>query len=155
MLNNIYKIWLRHSLSVIFLILFNMAICHSLGLTKDENPFSLKINQEIFLTDKNGIFMPTSILSLTPGCAVRIYLVDGTILNGLIKTTENLNNKIFKVFGELTNEKDAGFGFVLTSDAIFAGAIVFRDKGATYTMKYSESAKGYILIRQFSEKIGS
>ena len=125
------------------------------GITKDENPFALKINQETFLTDKAGIFIPTAILKLVPGNAIKIYLIDGTELNGLIKSTEVINSEIVKVFGEVTNKNNTGFGFVLTKDAIFAGALVFRDQNIVYKINYSESAKGFILIADKTEKIGS
>jgi hypothetical protein len=126
-----------------------------LAITKDKNPFSLKIDQETYLTDKNGVFIPSSILKLVPGNAVKIYLMDGTELKGLIKSTEFINSEVFKVFGEMTNKDNTGFGFVFTRDAIFGGAVVFRDKNFVYKINYNEVAKGYVLMLEKSEKIGS
>ena len=140
---------IKYILTLLFLTI------NCFGISKDQNPFALKINQETFLTDKSGVFIPTSILKLVPGNSIKIYLIDGTELNGLIKSTEFINSEIVKVFGELTNKNDAGFGFVLTKDAIFAGALVFRDKNIVYKINYSEAAKGFILIADKSEKIGS
>jgi tRNA A58 N-methylase Trm61 len=126
-----------------------------LAIKKDENPFALKIDQETSLTTDKGVFNPTSIITLKPGDAIKLYLIDGKTINGLIKSTELLNNKIFKVFGDVLNEKDAGFGFVLTDDGIFAGALVYRDKKITYKVQYLESEKVYILVEDKSAKIGS
>lgn len=136
-------------------LLFIMLTSTCLAIKKDENPFSLKIDQETSLTTDKGIFNPRLIITLKPGDAVKLYLIDGKIINGLIKSTELLNNKIFKVFGDVLNEKDAGFGFVLTDDGIFAGALVYRDKKITYKVEYLESEKVYILVEDKSAKIGS
>jgi len=136
-------------------LLFIMLTSTCLAIKKDDNPFSLKIDQETSLTTDKGVFNPRSIITLKPGDAVKLYLIDGKIINGLIKSTELLNNKIFKVFGDVLNEKDAGFGFVLTDDGIFAGALVYRDKKITYKVQYLESEKVYILVEDKSAKIGS
>ena len=60
--------------------------------------------------------------------------------------------QIYKVYGELNNKPNAGFGFVLTNTDIFAGAVVFRNTGETYTVVYSSEIKGYILNRKLSDK---
>jgi hypothetical protein len=125
------------------------------AISKDENPFALKINQETFLTDKTGVFIPSNLIKLIPGNSIKIYLTDGTELNGLVKTTEMFNGEILKIFGEITNKNDAGFGFVLTKDAVFAGAVVFRDTDTTYAISYDELRKGFVLTRRISQKLGS
>lgn len=138
-----------------YLISLAMFTSTCLAISKDENPFSLKLNQETFLTDKNGVFMPSSLLKLIPGNAIKIYLTDGTELNGLVKSTEVSNGEIFKIFGEVINKNNTGFGFVLTKDAIFAGAVVFRDTDTTYAVSYDELRKGFVLTRRISQKLGS
>jgi hypothetical protein len=125
------------------------------AIEKEKNPFSLKLDQETFLTDKNGVFMPSSLLKLIPGNVIKIYLTDGSELNGLVKTTEVYNGELFKIFGEITNKNDTGFGFVLTKDAIFAGAVVFRSEDITYAVSYDEFRKGFVLTRKISKKIES
>jgi hypothetical protein len=144
-MNNIFKI-------ILLLAFFNF---NSLAGVKTENAFSLKIDQETYISNKLGLLIPESILNLKPGNAIRIYLTDGTFFTGLIKSTELENGSIFKVFGELTNHENAGFGFVLTDKNIFAGAVVIRDKNITYTVKFSEEIKSYFLVKQKSEKISS
>ena len=126
-----------------------------LGISKDENPFALKINQETFLTDKTGVFIPSNLIKLIPGNSVKIFLTDGTELNGLVKSTEMSNGEILKIFGEITNKNDTGFGFVLTKDAVFAGAVVFRDTDTTHAISYDEFRKGFVLTRRISQKIPS
>lgn len=138
-----------------YLITLGLLTSSCFAINKAENPFSLKIDQETFLTDKNGVFVTSSVLKLVPGNAVKIFLTDGTELNGLVKSTEFLNGQVFKVFGEIVNKNNTGFGFVLTKDSIFAGAVVFRDNNITYTINYDELRKGFTLVKQPSEKIGS
>ena len=54
-----------------------------------KQPFSsLKLDQETHLTDTNGVLNPKMLLGLIPSNQVKIYLTDGTVLNGLIKETE-------------------------------------------------------------------
>jgi len=126
------------------------------GLKQGEiqkQPFSLKIDQETYLTDTNGVLNPKMILGLIPSNAVKIYLTDGTVLNGLVKETENNNNEIFKIFGDITNKENAGFGFVLTKDGIFAGAVVYRNTDETFTVKWSDELKAFILVKSLDKKI--
>ena len=119
-----------------------------------KQPFSsLKLDQETYLTDTNGILNPKMLLGLIPSNQVRIYLTDGTVLNGLVKETEIINNETYKVFGDITNKNNAGFGFVMTKDGIFAGAVVFRDTDETFTVKYSEEAKSFTLVKSIGKKI--
>ena len=138
-----------------YLITFGLLTSSCFAINKADNPFSLKIDQETFLTDKNGVFITSSVLGLVPGNAVKIYLTDGTELNGLVKSTEFSNGQVFKVFGEIVNKNNTGFGFVLTKDAIFAGAVVFRDSNISHTINYDELRKGFVLVKQISERIGS
>ena len=138
-----------------YIINFALFTSTCFGISKDENPFALKINQETFLTDKTGVFIPSNLIKLIPGNSVKIYLTDGTELNGLVKTTEMSNGEILKIFGEITNKNDTGFGFVLTKDAVFAGAVVFRDTDTTYAISYDEPRKGFVLTRRISPKLGS
>jgi hypothetical protein len=118
-----------------------------------KQPFSsIKIDQETYITDTNGVLNPKMLLGLIPSNLVKIYLIDGTVLNGIVKETENFNNEMFKVFGEITNKKNAGFGFVLTKEGVFAGAVVFRDTDETHTVKYSEELKEFILVKSLGKK---
>ena len=126
------------------------------GAKRDEipkQPFSyLKLDQETYLTDTNGILNPKMLLGLIPSNQVKIYLTDGTVLNGLVKETETINNEIYKVFGEITNKNNVGFGFVLTKDGIFGGAVVFRDTDETFAVKYNEEAKSFTLVKTLGKK---
>ena len=138
-----------------YLISMAMLTSTCLAISKDENPYSLKLNQETFLTDKTGVFIPSNLIKLIPGNSVKIFLTDGTELNGLVKSTEMSNGEILKIFGEITNKNDTGFGFVLTKDAVFAGAVVFRDTDTTYAISYDEFRKGFVLTRRISQKLPS
>lgn len=123
--------------------------------SEQKNSFALKVDQEAYITDTNGVLIPSSILNLIPSNQVRIYLTDGTMLTGIVKSVEMEDKKIFKVFGELNNRENSGFGFVLTKDGIFAGAVVFRNQDMSYEVTFSESLKQYILVRRKNIKATS
>jgi hypothetical protein len=111
---------------------------------KPNTPFALKLNQVINLTDDRGVLIPTAILELNPSESVRITLTDGSVILGLVKTTEVINKKIFKVFGDVTNGENAGFGFGMMENGNFGGAVVYRNTDIVYKIEYSETLKGYI-----------
>ena len=113
---------------------------------------AIQLESEIYLTDKTGVAIPSSIIRLKPIDNIKIYLSDGTELTGIVTSTEDVNREVFKVFGDIQNKPNTGFGFVLTKDGIFAGAVVFRDTDTTYTLNYSEEAKGFILIKMMQKK---
>ena len=118
-----------------------------------KKPFSyLKLDQENHLTDQYGVLNPTVIIKLIPSNNVKIHLADGTVLTGIVKETNIENNEIFKIFGEITKKTNTGFGFVLTKDGIFGGAVVFRDTDETHTVQYSEEAKGHVLVKSLGKK---
>jgi hypothetical protein len=121
--------------------------------TLPKEPFSsLKLDQEVQLTDMHGVLNPKMIMNLIPSNNIKIYLADGTVLTGMVKETSMENNQVFKVFGEMSNRPNTGFGFVITKDGVFAGAVVFRDTEETHTVKYSEEAKGYVLVKSLGKK---
>jgi hypothetical protein len=113
----------------------------------------IELQQEKYITDTNGVANPNTIIRLLPSNTIKIYLPDGTELKGVVTKIEEINKEVFKVFGDIQNKPNTGFGFVLTKNGIFAGAVVFRDEDTTYTLKYSEEAKGYILIKTLTVKL--
>jgi hypothetical protein len=125
--------------------MFSLVSNGELKISERRNtPFALKLNQVINLTDDRGVLIPTAILELNPSESVRITLTDGTIILGLVKTTEIINKKIFKVFGDVTNGENAGFGFGMMENGNFGGAVVYRNTDLIYKIEYSETLKGYI-----------
>lgn len=112
----------------------------------------LKLNQEIFVTDKNGVANPNIIINLNVGDTIRIYLPDGKSYSGIVKSTESINDEQFKFFGELYGEEKIGFGFALAKGGIFAGAIVFKETFEIYTLEFDKESKGYIFLKNFSNK---
>lgn len=110
-------------------------------------PFSLRINSQIYLTDKNGVANPTAIINTKTGENIVIYLPTGECFSGWVKSTSMENNTIFKIFGEFSEPKNSGFGFILIKDGTFGGAIVLRDSNINYGLKYSEAANGYVFMR--------
>jgi len=117
---------------------------------KEEMPptFKLQLEQETYLSDKNGLLYARSILKLVPSNSIVLYLPDGTEIKGLIKEVQVDTNDKVAVYGDVTNKQNAGFGFILSSKGVFAGAVVFRDTEITYTVQYSEPHKGFILLPQ-------
>lgn len=126
-----------------------------LGITSvksEPNKTDLKLNQEILLTDKNGVANPNVIINLNAGDNIRIFLPDGKSFTGIVKTSESFNDRQFKFFGELYGDEEIGFGFALAKGGIFAGAICFKDSEEVYTLEFSKEAKGYIFLKNFSKK---
>lgn len=124
--------------------------------TKDFVRPALNLNQEMHLSDERGVIHQNMIMSLKVMDNVRLYLPDGTALTGFIKeVTSEMSTvdgtQVYRVYGELNNKENTGFGFVLTNKDIFAGAVVFRNTGETYTVIYSQEIKGYILNRKMSD----
>jgi len=118
----------------------------------------LSINQQIFISDNNGVMNPASIIRLKPADNIKFVLSDGTELTGIVKSTEEVNKEMFKVFGDIQNKPNTGFGFALvkqgtfSDEPVFAGAVVFRDTEETYTVQYSQEAKGFMLIKSKGKK---
>jgi hypothetical protein len=115
---------------------------------KEKSPFAPRLDMETYLTNTNGVANPAAILYLKPADIVKIYLTDGRCVTGIVKTHEYEKNKMIKMFGDAINYENTAFGFYLTVEGIFAGAIAFRDEGITYAMEYSEAAKGFILVKR-------
>jgi hypothetical protein len=113
---------------------------------------TLKINQEIHISDTAGVLIPNSIITLIPSNNIKFYLVDGTVLTGLVKEITMIDGELFKVFGEITNKDNSGFGFVLAKEGIFAGAVVYRNTEETLTVEFSQQAKGYVLVKSLGKK---
>ena len=137
-------------LIIILAILIGMFCVASSGemqlAEKPNTPFKLRLDQQIALTDDRGVIIPKAIIGLSPSETVKITLVDGTVIIGLVKSTEMFNNKIFKVFGDVTNGENAGFGFGMSDNGVFGGAIVYRNTETVYKVEYSETLKGYIFV---------
>ena len=119
---------------------------------------TLSIDDQIFISDNYGVLNPASIIRLKPSDTIKFVLSDGTILNALVKQTEEVNKEMYKVYGDIQNKPNSGFGFVLvkagqfSKEPVFAGAVVFRDTDETYTVQYSEEAKGFMLIKSKGKK---
>ena len=114
---------------------------------------TLSINDQIYISDNNGVLNPSNIIRLKPLDTIKFTLADGTELVGVVKETEEFNKEMFKVFGDIQNKPNVGFGFALVKEGslskepVFAGAVVYRDTEETYTVQYSEAAKGFMLIK--------
>jgi hypothetical protein len=115
----------------------------------------LRLDQETFVTDKNGVANPNIIINLIPGQNIRIYLPNGKFFTGIVKSTEMVDDRQFKVFGELHGEEEIGFGFCMIKGGIFAGAICYKNTLETYTLEFSKESAGYVFQKKFTNKIGT
>lgn len=128
----------------VLIAILPLLIARSADKPDNKPPFSLKLDQETYLTDTNGLANPNTIIRLKPGDSVRIYFTDGSYFTALVKETEMQESGVFKVFGEMTSHSNTGFGFVLTRDGTFAGAVVQRTQDITHQLLYDEALKGYV-----------
>jgi hypothetical protein len=113
---------------------------------------TLNIDQEIRVTDNNGKANPYIIIRLKPNDTIRIILQDKTVLRGLVKEVQSINNEMVKIFGDIVNKENTGFGFGLAKIGVFAGAVVFRDEGIIYTLTENKEDGGFYFIQTESAK---
>jgi hypothetical protein len=126
----------------------------SKDVQKEVSPL-LSIDEEHPIGDDTGKVNPNLIIGLKTKDIIKIILQDKTILTGIVTESQQINGDIVKIFGEITNKKNSGFGFALTKAGIFAGAVVFRDEDITYTLQQNKEDGAYYLTRQLKlqEKI--
>ena len=104
----------------------------------------LEINQQKIISNNLGILQPNLIISLNVGDSIKFYFPDGTCETGIVKSRKEEKDCI-RVFGDISNRRDSGFGFGLTPSA-FGGALVYRDtdKNKIYEAKFDDLLGGFI-----------
>lgn len=112
---------------------------------ENKNPFVIKIDSEKYCTDEFGMVIPSTILGLKCSESVKIFLPNKKCFTGYVNKVEH-DPDIFKVFGILSKENNAGFGFAITRDGKFGGALILKEAKKLYKLEYSENAKGFIFI---------
>jgi hypothetical protein len=109
----------------------------------------LKLQQETFLTDTNGVILVKAVLGLKVGDIIRIYRTDGYSYTGRvteITETHAPEDPSIRISGIINNVSGAQFGFGAAKGGMFAGAIIEPDKEFIYALELSESHKGYIFL---------
>lgn len=113
----------------------------------------ISIEQQIPVTDETGRANPNFVIGLKPNDLVKIYIDNGTtVLTGIVKQTEIQNGEICKVFGEITNKPNTGFGFAVVKSGIFAGAVVFRDEDIKYVLEINKVDSQYYFVKRVTPK---
>ena len=125
-----------------------MAIPIPLSITATSPSYGPRLDVEHYLSDTTGTILPSQVIKSTIGDLIRIYRPDGFYYTGKITEIEE-GDGIFKIYGQINNVEDAGFGFVLVKGGIFAGAVVERKTSKTYVLEFSENLKKFILVRSF------
>ena len=110
--------------------------------TSGEMKKVLELNQEKIITDTFGLLRPNLIISLNVGDSIKFYFPDGTQEIGIVKSKKEEKDSI-RIFGEIPNRKDCGFGFGLTP-SVFAGAVVYQDDGRIYEAKFDDILGGFV-----------
>lgn len=105
----------------------------------------LKLNQEAFLTDTQGIINVKAVSILQVGDSIKLFRTDGTLYTGRVVTTEE-SDGMLRIMGVMNNAENTEFGFVLAKGGIFAGAIVDKKNSKTYAIELSEHHKGFIFL---------
>jgi hypothetical protein len=105
---------------------------------------SIEINQQKIISSNLGILQPNLIISLNVGDLIKFYFPDGSCETGIVKSRKEEKDCI-RVFGDISNRRDSGFGFGLTPNA-FGGALVYRDteKNKIYEAKFDDLLGGFI-----------
>jgi hypothetical protein len=102
----------------------------------------LEINQEKIISNFLGLLQPNLIISLNIGDSIKFYFPDGSEEVGVVKSKKEEKDSI-RIFGEILNRKDCGFGFGLTP-SIFAGAVVYQDTNQIYEAKFDDVLGGFV-----------
>jgi len=113
----------------------------------------ISLDQQIPVTDETGKANPNFVIGLKPNDMVKIYIDNGTtLLTGIVKETEMHNGEICKVFGEITNKQNTGFGFAVVKSGVFAGAVVFRDQDIKYVLEINKVDSQYYFVKRVTPK---
>jgi len=131
-----------------FVALLPLLIAQVDPIQQPKPPFSLSVDQVKFITDTRGVIMPDAVVKAAPGDTVKMYLTDGTVYSGIVKEIQFEIDKFHKVYGDVTDHPNTGFGFAVAKGGVFAGAIVERDTNTTYTVQFNEAIKGFIFVKQ-------
>jgi hypothetical protein len=105
----------------------------------------LRIDQEIYCTDKVGVANPNAIINLKAGQNIKIFLPNGESFTGIVTSEEySQPEETVKILGHFLTHKNAGFGFYLSRrDGAFKGAMVFADEKKTYDHEFNPILKGF------------
>jgi hypothetical protein len=105
----------------------------------------LKLNQEVYLSDTNGLINIKTVSLLQVGDNIRVYRPDGTLYTGIVTKTEE-SDGLLHIIGNINNKEDAQFGFVFAKGGHFAGAIVEKKNDRIYALELSEAHKGFVFL---------
>lgn len=138
---------MKQTLSIILL----SASCCFAGVKLDDKQnkipgFRLQLEEEMYLSDSFGVLLPKQIMSAALGRMVRIYKTDGGYYQGRV-TEIVTDDTSYKVYGVINNVDGAKFGFVLSKEGVFAGAVVETKNENVYAVEFSEAHKGYVLLK--------
>jgi hypothetical protein len=121
----------------------------SLKEEKRNPPLSeLRIDQEVYCTDKFGLANPFAIINLKVGQNIKIYLPNGESFSGTVTFTEFFQaEEVVKIIGNFNSHNNAGFGFLFSKkENAFKGSLLFKDSNRIYDLEYSQAAKGFIFL---------
>jgi hypothetical protein len=120
---------------------------------EEKTEANINLEQQINVTDETGRANPNFVIGLKPEDLIKIYLDNGsTMLTGIVKETEMHNGEIYKVFGEITNKQNTGFGFAVVKSGVFAGAVVFRDQDINYVLELNKVDNAYYFVKRVTLK---
>jgi hypothetical protein len=105
----------------------------------------LAIDQELFLSDKNGVVKAAAIAKAAAGTMIKLYKTDGTFYTGVVSLVKE-DNEAFEIQGTINN-CNASFGFKLIKGGSFVGAVVEHEAKKTYVLEFSLPHKGFILVQ--------
>jgi hypothetical protein len=104
----------------------------------------LKIDQELFLSDTNGVVKAAAIAKAAAGTMIKLYKTDGTFYTGIVNLVKE-DNDSYEIQGSINN-CNASFGFKIAKGGTFIGAVVEHDVKKTYVLEFSLPHKGFVLV---------
>jgi hypothetical protein len=132
-------------LSLFLTPIVSLASFREIPIPQTPNLNKLRLNQEIYISDKNGVINPQLVSLLQVGDNIRFYRPDGTEYIGQVTETKEETGSL-RIYGKIHNIEDCQFGFGLDSGGHFAGAIIERKNDKIYALELSESHKGFIFL---------
>lgn len=106
------------------------------------------IKNQINITTDKGIIDPNLVLNLEPENNIKIVTVDNNIFNCVVKTVKYENNTTCKIFGDVMNRENSAFGFAISKNGSFAGAIMFKNEDYLYLVEYLDQNQGFVFVKK-------
>ena len=110
---------------------------------------SFALDQEKFLTDKKGALLLKNSLDLKVGDVVVINTQDGFEVKGKVFKREEEKGKFIKIYGNLNDDENSGFGLMFSLEGGINGAVVLKKTDTNYVLTQNSVDNSFYFVRSF------